>query len=75
MSETNGNRFVVCIANDDCEDIEVRKIYQTLPDDAASADGLLRIIDESGGDYLYPAQYFVQIELPTAAEKALLPAA
>ena len=38
--------FVVCVNNDDCEDVEVRKIYQVLPDEAAAADGLLRIIDE-----------------------------
>ena len=75
MAETNGHRFVVCIANKDCEDLEVRKIYQTVPDDVAARDGLMRIVDESGEDYLYPADYFVQIELPQAAEKALLPAA
>lgn len=75
MSQTNGNHFVVCIANEDCEDLEVRKIYQTIPDAAAALDGLIRIVDESGEDYLYPANYFVQIELPQAAEKALLPAA
>lgn len=75
MSETNGNRFVVCIANEDCQDLEVRKIYQIVPDDLAASDGLMRIIDESGEDYLYPAKYFVQIELPESAEKALLPAA
>jgi hypothetical protein len=75
MSDPNGNRFVVCIANEDCEDLEVRKIYQAIPDAAAASDGLIRIIDESGEDYLYPANYFVQIELPQAAEKALLPAA
>jgi len=67
--------FVVCVANNDCEDLEVRKIYQSLPDEAAAADGLLRIVDESGEDYLYPADLFIQIELPQAVEKALLPAA
>jgi hypothetical protein len=67
--------FVVCVNNDDCEDLEVRKIYQVLPDEAAATDGLLRIVDESGEDYLYPAKLFLQIELPQAIEKALLPAA
>ena len=75
MSDTNGNRFVVCIANQDCEDLEVRKIYQTVLDDAAGSDNLIRIIDESGEDYLYPAEFFIQIELPKAAENALLNAA
>jgi len=67
--------FVVCVNNDHCEDLEVRKIYQVLPDEAAAADGLLRIVDESGEDYLYPARLFLQIELPQAIEKALLPVA
>jgi len=68
-------RFVVCVANTDCEDLKVRKIYQTLPDEAATADALVRIVDESGEDYLYPAELFIQIELPQALENALMPAA
>ena len=75
--KTKGNqpKFVICVRNSDAEDLEVRKIYQVIPDEAASADGLLRIVDESGEDYLYPADLFIQIELPQAIEKALLPAA
>jgi hypothetical protein len=68
-------RFVVCIQTDDCEDLEVRKIYQVLPDEAAAVDGLLRVVDESGEDYLYPAKLFLQIELSQAIERALLTAA
>ena len=68
-------RFVVCVNNNECEDLEVRKLYQVLPDEAAAADGLLRVVDESGEDYLYPAELFLQIELPQAIEKNLLPAA
>jgi len=66
---------VICIRNEDCEDLEPRKVYQALPDEAAAEDGYLRVIDESGEDYLYPQDYFVPIELPHAAEKALLSAA
>lgn len=73
--ESNESRLVVCIQKDDCEDLEVRKVYQVLPDEAAADDGLLRVVDESGEDYLYPAKLFLQIELPQAIEKALLPAA
>ena len=73
--KSNGLRFVVCVRNDDCDDLEIRKIYQVIPDEAASADGLLRIVDESGEDYLYPTELFLRIELPQAIEKALLPAA
>jgi len=67
-------RFVLCIRNEDCEDLEPRKIYQVLPDESAD-DGYIRVIDESGEDYLYPQDYFVPIELPQAAQKALLSAA
>lgn len=75
MKEKVNPRFVVCIANDECEDLEIRKIYRVLPDESAASDGLLRIVDESGEDYLYPANLFLQIELPQAVEKALVPAA
>jgi hypothetical protein len=68
-------RFAICIRNEDCEDLEPRKVYRVLPDEAAAEDGYVRVIDESGEDYLYPADYFVPIELPQAAEKALLSAA
>ncbi len=65
-------RFVICIDNGGCEDLEVRKIYQVLPDESAAEDNYLRVIDESEEDYLYPADYFIEIKLPAAAEKALL---
>jgi hypothetical protein len=68
-------KFVICIRNEDCEDLEPRKVYQVLPDERAAGDGYVRVIDESGEDYLYPADYFIPIELPQAAEKALLSAA
>ena len=64
-------KFVLCIKNKDCEDLEVRKMYRVLPDRTASQDDLLRIVDESGEDYLYPAAYFIAIELPSEIEKAL----
>jgi signal transduction histidine kinase len=69
------SRFVLCIRNEDCEDLEARKIYQVLPDESAGKDGYIRVIDESGEDYVYPQDYFVPIELPQAAEKVLLSAA
>lgn len=50
--------FALCIENRDCEDLEKRKIYQVLPDDAAKKEGYLRVTDESGEDYLYPEPYF-----------------
>ncbi len=68
-------RFVICIRNEDCEDLQPRKLYQVLPDQAAAKDDYVRVIDDSGEDYLYPANYFLPIELPQAAAKALLSAA
>lgn len=65
-------QFVVCIKNDDCEDLEIRKIYQVLPDEKAAEDNYIRVIDESGEDYLYPASYFSPVKLPKVAEQSLL---
>jgi hypothetical protein len=67
-------QFVVCVRNEDCEDLELRKIYQVLPDEAAAEDGYIRVIDESGEDYLYLADYFLPIELSKDLEKALVAA-
>lgn len=68
-------RFVLCIRNEDCDDLEPRKVYQVLPDESSAAEGYVRVVDESGEDYLYPQDYFVSIELPQAVQKALLSAA
>ena len=64
-------QFALCIRNDDCEDLLTRKVYQVLPDDDAAKEGYVRVVDESGEDYLYPASYFVLLELPPAAREAL----
>ncbi|OGF56445.1 MAG: hypothetical protein A2Z21_03605 [Candidatus Fraserbacteria bacterium RBG_16_55_9] len=63
-------QFVICTRNEGCEDLKLRKIYQVLPDESASKSGCIRVIDESGEDYLYPADYFVPVELPQIARKA-----
>jgi len=69
-------RFAVCISNEDYEaSLELHKIYRVIPDEDAEVDGDLRVIDESGEDYLYPANWFVFIELPQVLEKSLLRAA
>ena len=64
--------FVLCLETQDCDDLESRKIYQVLPDDRADEEGYVRIIDESGEDYLYPASYFIPISLPQKACEAFL---
>lgn len=71
VEELTEQRFVLCIENKDCDDLEKRKIYEALPDDAAAKEGYMRIIDESGEDYLYPASYFVVVKLPHKARDAL----
>ncbi|MGZ8845814.1 MAG: hypothetical protein ACXW3C_05065 [Pyrinomonadaceae bacterium] len=69
-------KFVVCINNEDyAASLELHKIYRVLPDEDAATDGDLRVIDESGEDYLYSAQRFVPIVVPEAVQKSLLQAA
>ena len=67
-----GAHYVICIKNDDYPaSLELRKIYKQVPDRAASKLKMLRIVDESGEDYLYPANYFVAIKLPRSVERAV----
>lgn len=68
--------FVICINNTEyAASLEVRKIYQAIPDDIAGAHGLLRVIDESGEDYLYPTTYFIPVSFPPSIHDAILRAA
>ncbi len=65
-------QLVICIRNDEYPaSLEVRKVYEVLPDAAASAHQLVRVIDESGEDYLYPADYFMPVDLPQSVRAAL----
>ncbi|MFA6008867.1 MAG: hypothetical protein WC799_02710 [Desulfobacteraceae bacterium] len=65
------HEFVVCIDNGHYPaSLEQHKIYRALPDDDAEAEGDIRIIDESGEDYLYPALFFVPIDLPRSVEQS-----
>ena len=50
----------------------MRKIYQILPDKQAARDGYVRVVDESGEDYLYPEAYFVPVRLPQQAQRAVV---
>ena len=69
-------RFIVCVKNEGyAASLELRKIYQVIPDARAAEHQLVRVVDESGEDYLYPVDYFVAIELPQAVEMALALAA
>ena len=66
--------FAVCIANGGYEDLQVCKVYRILADAKAAEVGCLRVIDESGEDYLYPAARFLVLELPEAVRERLLAA-
>ena len=65
------SKFAICITDAE-PDLEMRKTYQILPDPVAAKDNYVRVIDESGEDYLYPADYFVFVDVPEDAERALL---
>ncbi|MCE7859291.1 MAG: hypothetical protein DPW18_16035 [Chloroflexi bacterium] len=67
MTEETSPQFVVCLKNNGYEaSLEPRKIYQVLPDKEAESHKMIRVIDESGEDYLFPASLFSPIALPQA---------
>jgi hypothetical protein len=70
--ETDPSQYVVCIRNDDVlASLELRKIYPVLPDPQSEESGMLRVIDESGEDYLYPRNWFVPINATNELRSAL----
>lgn len=72
---TEHTRFVVCINNSGyAASLEVRKLYEVIADPEAEQDDMIRIIDESGEDYLYAADRFVFAPLPISVEEAVLAA-
>ena len=74
-AQSTARQFVVCINNADYPaSLELHKIYRVLPDDDAAADGDVRVVDESGEDYLYPASYFISIHDPEAVQRSLIKA-
>src|SRR5437870_10130999 len=64
-------QFLLCVRNAGCEDLELRKLYERLPDRVATREGYVRVIDESGEEYLYPEACFVAVDVPRQAERAL----
>lgn len=65
---------MLCIRNNGSQDLEPRKVYQVLADPEADREGYLRVIDESGEDYLYPSEYFVEVKLPASVSNEFLSA-
>ena len=73
LSKTLKNKFLVCINNTGYEaSLEVRKLYENIPDKEAESHDQVRIIDESGEDYLYPAGYFAPVRLLTETRNKIL---
>ena len=67
----SGKRFALCVRNRGAEDLTLAKVYRVLPDRVAEGAGYLRVVDDSGEDYLHRADYFIFVELPAAARRAL----
>jgi hypothetical protein len=75
MTKSRSKQLVICVNNEGyAASLEKRKIYEVLRDPAADKHGMLRIIDESGEDYLYPKTFFRSIALPLATKRAVLAA-
>jgi hypothetical protein len=72
-AESKQPRFAVCINNSTYpDDLKMRTVYPVLPDDSAARSNYIRVIDETGEDYLYPAEYFVFVDVAPEAAKALM---
>ena len=72
-TESSQARFAVCISNTGYpDDLKVRTVYQVLPDESAARSTYIRVVDETGEDYLYPADHFVLIDVPQEEQKALI---
>jgi hypothetical protein len=67
-------QFAICIRTDDSDLLTPRRIYEVLPDKSAAKSQYIRVVDNEGEDYLYPAAYFLFVEFPPAVEQALLQA-
>ncbi len=68
----HASRFAICVNTDDPDLLTPRMVYQVLPDESAAESEYLRVIDNDGEDYLYPATYFVLVSFPQQVEQTLL---
>jgi len=64
-------KVALCLRGDEQSELVPRKLYRLLPDKTAASEGYVRVVDDSGDDYLYPAGYFALVSLPTTVAKAL----
>ena len=73
-TKTRPISFAICLTAEPDEDVRVGKVYRILPDPKATAVGCLRVVDESGEDYLYSARRFMRVNIPPKARGRLLKA-
>ena len=73
-NQKSNPQFAICINTDDPDLLTPRMIYEVLPDESAAKSNYIRVIDNEGEDYLYPADYFVMADLPRSVSNQLLPA-
>jgi hypothetical protein len=66
------SKFAICINTDDPDLLTPRMIYEVLPDESAAKSNYIRVIDNEGEDYLYPADYFIFVNFPRTIEQTLL---
>jgi hypothetical protein len=69
--QQSSQSFALCVEDGGMEDLEARKLYQVIPDREATREGYLRVVDESGEDYIYPSDLFVSVKLPLAVVRKL----
>jgi len=73
--KTSDSRFVICVRNRSfAASLELRKVYRVIPDHEAESHKLIRVVDESGEDYLFPQTCFMALELPTPVARAVVAA-
>ena len=71
--KTMKQKFLLCVDNEGYEaSLETRKLYETIPDKDAERHNQVRIIDESGEDYLYPSRFFASVRLPMQTKNKIL---
>jgi hypothetical protein len=71
-SGTRVVKFLLCVNNDACDDLVLHKIYRMIPDTKAEKEGFIRVVDESGEDYLYPHDNFIDVNLSQKARSTVL---
>lgn len=72
LINAGNTHFAICVRNEGYRaSLDLRKLYPVLPDHFAEEHDMIRVVDESGEDYLYPADFFVRLDLPRSVEQTL----